>query len=144
MATRNYDAADLEGRAVYSNDGEKLGKVDDIVTDASGMPVYLEITTGWFGTSRHLIPVGGVRWLDDDLEVPYSKEQLEGAPTYGGSEDVDYERERTLGDYYGHDVREWDDEQDLGCVDDLTEGPTPETRRVMRLTRWSRRGKQRV
>jgi uncharacterized protein (TIGR02271 family) len=120
----------LIGRTVYSNDGEKIGKVDDVLADENGRPMYLETRSGWFSNRRHVIPLHGLDASGDDLTVPYTKTQLRNAPTFGDADEIDYDQERALGAHYGHDVSEWDDahRRDALAGEDLSEGPTPETR----------------
>jgi sporulation protein YlmC with PRC-barrel domain len=121
--------SDLEGRTVYSSDGEKLGKVSSVLEDDMGHAQYIEVTSGWFGTRRHTIPLQGLQHDGDDLRVAYTKQMLEGAPTFEDHEHIDYDRERTLGAHYGHGVRDWDDTRDRWLdEEDLSRGPTPETR----------------
>jgi hypothetical protein len=103
--------------------------VDHVLTDAVDEPQYLEVKSGWIGTKRHVIPVYGASFVGEDIRVPYTKEQLEKAPTFEEDERIDYECERRLGSYYGHPVREWDDSRDRWLIgEDLSRGPTPETR----------------
>lgn len=129
MSTQSLTTTDLEGRTVYSSDGEKLGKVDSILTDDRGAPQYVEVRSGWFGTRRHTVPLHGMQRSGDDLTLPYSKEMLESAPTFEDHEHIDYDRERTLGTHYGHEIRDWDDNRDNWLAgEDLSRGPTPETR----------------
>jgi sporulation protein YlmC with PRC-barrel domain len=124
-----YSPGDLRGRTVYASDGEKLGKIDDVLEDDRGVAQYLEVRSGWFGAKRHVVPVYELSGSGEDLSVPYTKAQLEGAPTFDESEDIDYERERTLGGHYGHTVREWDETRDRWLAgEDLSRGPTPQTR----------------
>lgn len=131
MSTQRYTTPELNGRTVYSTDGEKLGDVQGVLEDETGTPQYLEIKSGWFGTKRHAIPLQGLMQRDDgdDLMVPYTKAQLESAPMLDENDDLTYDRERTMGEYYGTDVREWDDARDRWLPEeDLSRGPTPETR----------------
>jgi uncharacterized protein (TIGR02271 family) len=107
MSTQRDRADALYGRTVYSSDGEKLGTVDDVLVDDRGEPVYIETKKGLFSGKRHVVPVSGMAASGDDLTVAYTKEQLENAPSF--DDEVDYERERQLGSYYGTDVRDWDD-----------------------------------
>lgn len=97
----------LEGMEVRDRDDNKIGKVDDTYVDHDGgaHARYLAITTGWFGKKRHVIPVDDVRMGDDDshLTVPYTKQQLEDAPTYDSDEDM---TERHEQDVYRHYDRE--------------------------------------
>jgi uncharacterized protein (TIGR02271 family) len=155
MTTQSLDASTLIGRKVFASDGEKLGKVDDILTDGSGHPQYLEIKTGWFGGKRHAVPVDRIDTSGGEINVPYDRAELESAPTHEEGELVDYDRERALAAHYGHEVPRWRDSDALagedlsrgptprtrhpeGGLDDLedtTQGPTPETRRAVRSTK---------
>lgn len=132
MSVSEFTADRLDGRKVVTSDGEKLGKVDGVLSDDRGMPQYLEVKTGWFGSKRHAIPIQQVQGSlegDDDLVVPYTKAQLENAPTLDDEEDLDYDRERRVGEHYGVPVRDWDDTRDRWLPEeDLSRGPTPETR----------------
>jgi hypothetical protein len=120
----------LEGRTVYASDGERLGTIDSVLVDESGGPRYVEVTSGWFGTRRHTVPASGLSPRDDDdLDAAYTKAQLESAPTFDDHEQIDYERERAIGAHYAAEVRDWDDERDAWLAgEDLSRGPTPETR----------------
>lgn len=154
--TTNLTGSDLEGRTVLSSDGEKLGTIHSVLVDDTGAPQYIEVRSGWFGTRHHTVPLTGIDRSGDEIRLPYTREQLRAAPTFEGNEQLDYDRERTLGSHYGTPVRDWDDrrdtwlaEEDLsrgptpetrhpdGGLDDArdtTQGPTPETRRAMRMT----------
>ena len=96
----------LEGIEVRDAAGDKIGKVDDAYTDTGGAYVrYLAVTTGWFGTKRHMIPVDDVRVESDGdrtyLAVPYTKEQLRDAPTHGRDEDFTQAHEEATYGHYG-------------------------------------------
>lgn len=121
---------ELDGCTVISTDGETLGEVSAVHTDEAGMPQYLEVRSGWFGMKRHAIPMAGLERRDDGtILVPYTKQQLTDAPMLDDDEDLTYERERSMGDYYGTGTRDWDDTRDGWIAEeDLTRGPTPETR----------------
>jgi sporulation protein YlmC with PRC-barrel domain len=128
MSTR-AGADALVGRTVYSSDGERVGAIDDVHEDQTGEVVIVEIVTGWVGTRRHALPAHGLEETGDDLRVPYSRSQLEGAPTLEAGEVIDYDRERALGGHYGYDVRDWDEASDYWLTgEDLSHGPTPQTR----------------
>jgi hypothetical protein len=107
----------------------RLGKVDDVLVDADGTPIYLETKKGLFSGKRHVVPVEGMTLADDDdLRVAYTKEQLESAPPLADDDEIDYDRERALGSHYGTGVRDWDERRDRLAGEDLSRGPTPETR----------------
>ena len=129
MEISNSRPEALHGRTVYAADGEKLGKVDDVFVDADGTPVYVETKKGLFSGRRHVVPVAGMTVADDDdLRVAYTREQLENAPPLGDDDEIDYDRERALGSHYGTGVRDWDERRDPLAGEDLSRGPTPETR----------------
>jgi len=132
MSVDDFTADRLDGRKVITSDGEKLGKVDGVLTDDMGRPQYLEVKTGWFGSKRHAIPIQQINASledDSDIVVPYTKEQLENAPTLDDDEDLDYDREQHVGRHYGTPVREWDDTRDRWLAEeDLSRGPTPPIR----------------
>ena len=96
----------LEGIEVRDAAGDKIGRVDDPYTDTGGAYVrYLAVTTGWFGTKRHMIPVDDVRVESDGdrayLVVPYTKEQLRDAPTHARDEDFTQADEEATYGHYG-------------------------------------------
>src|ERR1051325_11095025 len=97
MSMQSYDPSGLRGSTVYAADGERIGTVDDVLEDDRGAAQYLEVTTGWLGGARHVIPVHDLRESDGDLTLPYTRSQLEEAPTFGESELVDYAGEHRLG-----------------------------------------------
>jgi sporulation protein YlmC with PRC-barrel domain len=97
----------LAGMEVRDVKGEKVGEVDDAYTDErGGYARYLAVSTGWFGTKRHMIPVDDVQ-LDsaegDDsyLVVPYAKDQLREGPAFERDEDITVGREEDIYSHYG-------------------------------------------
>jgi uncharacterized protein (TIGR02271 family) len=128
MSTQTYRPDDLYGRTVYASDGEKLGRVDDVLLETDGTPAYIETKKGLFSGRRHVLPVAGMSLADDDLTVAYTKAQIENAPPVNDDDVIDYERERELGAHYDARVRDWDDRRDALTGEDLSRGPTPQTR----------------
>ena len=112
MSTKPYRPDDLYGRTVYASDGEKLGRVDDVLLESDGSPAYVETSKGLFSGRRHVMPVEGMSLDGDDLTVAYTKDQIEGAPPVNQDDEIDYERERELGAHYGAQVRDWDETAD--------------------------------
>src|SRR5438067_11528074 len=81
----NKDIDDIRGSAVYGPDGEKLGKIDDVVFDGdSGRVQYLVIDTGgWLKSRRFLVPPDQVqpsRENENDFQVNLTKAQIERFP----------------------------------------------------------------
>ena len=93
--------AGMRGAAVYSSDGERIGTVEELFMDAeSRQPERNGIGTGFFGTKRVLVPVTGASTESDGITVPYSKQQVKGAPDIDGDE-IGQETEAELYSYYG-------------------------------------------
>jgi len=89
---------DVRGWDVRGNDGEKIGKVNDLLIDTGVDKVkYLEVKVdrGLFGKDRNvLIPIGTARLADDEdvVLVDASKEALGEYPDYTGQQITsDYE-----------------------------------------------------
>ena len=116
----------LKGMEVRDADGDKIGKVDDAYTDTGGRYVrYLAVTTGWFGTKRHAIPVDDVRLEtadgDDYLVVPYDKDTLKRGPSHERDEDLTHRHEEQVYGHYGR-TGYWDAVR----ARQTTPAPTPE------------------
>ncbi len=114
---------DIRGWEVRGQDGDKIGKVKDLLVDPTAMRARymdVELSGGLFGSGRRvLVPVGVARLSDEDDAVLLSADAstLNDYPEYDGSSvDRDYEtslRSRLSGgafaatantsDYYDHD-----------------------------------------
>jgi hypothetical protein len=105
---------------------EDLGKVDDAYVDSNSSYVrYLAVSTGWFGTKRHMIPVDDVRMERDDdenyLVVPYDKDHLREGPSFDRDEEFTREHEHRTYGHYGR-TGYWDAVR----ARQTTPAPTPE------------------
>ena len=102
MTTVSMEAiAAARGAPVYSSEGEKIGKVEDIFEDyETRQPEWVGIGTGLLGTKRVLVPVEGAELRSDGLFVPYSKDQVKEAPDIDADE-IDEGTERSLYTHYG-------------------------------------------
>jgi hypothetical protein len=92
----------LEGMEVRDADGDKIGKVEDSYTDPGGTYLrYLAVSTGWFGTKRHMIPIDDVAMEEDYLVVPYDKDHLREAPTFERMDEFTRTHEEGVYGHYG-------------------------------------------
>ena len=108
--TRLISADKVEGTDVYNPAGDKLGSINDVVIDKlSGKVAYADMSFGGFlgiGERYHPLPWSVLRYdtTAGAYVVDLNKQVLEGAPTYGRDERVDWE-DRAWGqrvhDYYG-------------------------------------------
>ena len=97
---------DLVGRPVYDAGDEKVGTVDGVyVNPSDGSARYLAVTSGWFGTKRHIVPLDDLtaRGSDPDKEIlaPYSKERFSEAPTFEKDQDLTLRDESAVQRHYG-------------------------------------------
>jgi uncharacterized protein (TIGR02271 family) len=95
------DVRAAHGTPLYSSDGEKIGKVEEIFYDeATGRPEWIGIGTGFFGTKRVLVPVQGASVDADGFRVPHTKERVKDSPDIE-SDEISESSERALYEYYG-------------------------------------------
>jgi len=101
----------VEGTAVYSAAGKKLGSIDDLMIDKrSGTVRFAVLEFGGFlglGTDRYPLPWSALRY-DTNLGgyvAPVDKAQLESAPRYDEANVPEFNSEygRKVHDYYGID-----------------------------------------
>lgn len=105
----------VQGTAVYGQDGEKIGSVDQIMINKhSGKVAYAVMSFGGFlgiGERYHPLP-WDVLTYDTSLDgyrVDLTRDQLEGAPNYDRDEMSSYDygkRGREIDDWYGTSANE--------------------------------------
>ena len=99
----------VEGTAVYSLSGDKLGSIDDLVIDKiSGQVRYAALEFGGFlglGSDRYPVPWDQLKYdtVKDGYVVAIDKAQLQRAPRYAMDEAPTFNDEygRKVYDYYG-------------------------------------------
>ncbi|WP_346845231.1 PRC and DUF2382 domain-containing protein [uncultured Rothia sp.] len=94
----------LKRSTVFSQDGEKIGKVGVVYVDAeTSEPTFVTVNTGLFGTNESFIPVNQAQYNGDDITVPFSKEFVKDAPNIAEDGELSPEEEQRIYDYYaGH------------------------------------------
>jgi sporulation protein YlmC with PRC-barrel domain len=79
---------ELVGHEVHDRDGKKVGYVDLIFVDTdTGKPEWMGVWNGLPRGKRHLAPLVGIRREKDEIILPWTKEQVESAPTYDEEDD---------------------------------------------------------
>jgi hypothetical protein len=74
---------ELVGHEVRDANGESVGYVDVVFNDVdSGTPEWMGIWNGLWRGKRHLVPLPGITRDRDEIVLPWTKEQVESAPTY--------------------------------------------------------------
>jgi uncharacterized protein (TIGR02271 family) len=89
------------GREVIGSDGSPIGKVGQVyLDDSTGEPSFITVKTGLFGTRESFVPVRDAD-LDDELRVPYTKEQVKNAPSVESDEHITIDEEERVYAHYG-------------------------------------------
>jgi uncharacterized protein (TIGR02271 family) len=92
------------GYEVYDQNGEKIGKVDDLFVDESDNPEYIGVKMGFLGTSSTLIPWEAVSSTDDEgrtIAVATDKETAKNGPAFDDDREITPELEQQVYSYYG-------------------------------------------
>ena len=102
MAHDTFTADTLFGTTVTDNDGDKIGKVEDVYLDnASGQPEWVSVKTGLFGSNISLIPLAEATRSGDTLTVPFTKAKVKDAPNHDPGHELSESDEAELYSYYG-------------------------------------------
>ena len=122
MQTMSLDQLErMQGADVYSEDGEKIGSVEEVYVDQqTRRPEWIGLGTGFFGTKRVLVPVEGASLSEDQVTVPYAKEHVKDAPDID-AEEIDQKTESALYAHYG--LRYSEARSDTGLPEGGRSGP---------------------
>ena len=92
-----------EDYKVDDNQGERIGKVDDLFVDESDREEYIGVKMGFFGMKSTLIPMDIVRVHEDErsIEVSDSKDHVKRAPSFDDDEDITPDYEDRIRSYFG-------------------------------------------
>jgi uncharacterized protein (TIGR02271 family) len=95
----------VSGATVYGSDGDKIGKASQVyLDDATGQPDWVTVSTGLFSGKDSFVPLRDARLDGDNLQVPYTKDQVKDAPRVAADEHLDVEQEAELYRYYQLDA----------------------------------------
>ena len=89
------------GKTVIDRDGEKAGTLGALYLDDDDRPAYAGVQTGLFRRRESMVPLEGARVLGDDVQVPYTLEQLRSAPNVDADVTLSDEEQDRLADHYG-------------------------------------------
>ena len=92
-----------EDYKVYDNQGEKIGKVDDLFVDETDREEYIGVKMGFLGLKSTLIPMDIVRVNEDErsIEVSESKDHVKDAPSFDDDEPITPEYEERIRSHFG-------------------------------------------
>src|SRR3954465_2932855 len=101
------DLLQTRGQDLYDNDGEKIGKIEEIYLDAdTGAPEWALVNTGLFGTKSTFVPLRDATEDGGSVRVPYEKAQVKGAPSIDPDGELSQQQESELYRHYGLDYSE--------------------------------------
>ena len=95
------------GRTAVGADGSKLGKIEEIYLDAeTRRPEWALIQTGMFGGKSSFMPLEGATGESEQVQAPFSKEQVKDAPQLEPDGELSHQDEAALYSHYGIDYDE--------------------------------------
>jgi uncharacterized protein (TIGR02271 family) len=112
---------DARGATVLTGDGSKAGTVEDVYLDRdTENPEWVVVNTGLFGTRSTFVPLAEATSKGNDILVPYSKDQIKGAPNMEADGELSEQEEADLYAYYGLNYS--DSGSDSGLPNEAAEG----------------------
>ena len=92
-----------EDYKVYDNQGQRIGKVDDLFVDEEDREEYIGVKMGFFGMKSTLIPMDIVRVNEGErsIEVSETKDHVKSAPSFDDDEDITPDFEDRIRSYFG-------------------------------------------
>lgn len=100
MLTEREVAAAI-GSTAYGPDGAKIGTVENFfVDDRTGVPTWVSVSTGLFGTRHSIAPAAEASVGDVGLLLPVTAEAVKSAPRLAGTH-LDPAEEQALRAHYG-------------------------------------------
>lgn len=96
------DARQMSGATMMDASSSKVGKVADIYIDQdTQQPEWALVSTGMFGSRENFVPLAEAKMSGNDLMVPYTKDQISGAPSAEPDGELSQEEEAALYRHYG-------------------------------------------
>lgn len=90
------------GNEVVDQDGDKVGKLDEIYVDReTGQPEWAIVNTGLFGRKSSFVPLKDALREGEMIRVPYQKEQIKDAPNVDPDGEISQEDEQRVYAHYG-------------------------------------------
>ena len=102
MTTQNV--TEWRGQELLDNDGEKIGKIDEIYLDTdTDQPEWALVKTGLFGGKGTFVPLQQANPTADGVQVPFEKSHVKDAPNIDPDGQLSHSEERKLYEHYSLD-----------------------------------------
>lgn len=88
---------------VVDRNNKKIGTVDSVWEDSTGLPAFLSIRTGWLGLGRsHFVPAHSAEVSErgKTIRLPYDEDTVKKSPDFDAKSDLDEGTESNVYDYY--------------------------------------------
>ena len=96
------EVLEWRGRTAVDREGDKLGTIEEIYLDAETQrPEWALIKTGMFGGKSTFMPLEGSTSAGDQIEAPFTKQQVKDAPQPDADGELSQEDESALYSHYG-------------------------------------------
>lgn len=101
MATPTLDPGKVIGHKVLDAAGNKIGQAGQVYQDGSAdHQQWVLVKSGLLGRG-HLAPMSGANLVADDVQLAFSREQVDGAPDLDMGRPLSAQDESALYQYYG-------------------------------------------
>ncbi|MEL4505980.1 PRC and DUF2382 domain-containing protein [Luteococcus sp. H138] len=99
--TDNTQDYDRYYGTVIDSEGNKVGEVGQVyLDDATGRPEWVTVKTGLLGMKETFVPLRGEEVANGEIRVPYTKDQIKGAPSIDPEGHITEAEEQELYRYY--------------------------------------------
>jgi uncharacterized protein (TIGR02271 family) len=99
--TSPQDVQQFIGRTAVDSEGSKVGKIGQVYLDEqTGMPLWVTVATGMFGTRQSFAPLYGAQASDGEVTLAVSKEQIKDAPNVDDDGRIDASEQDALYRHY--------------------------------------------
>ena len=79
--TTPHDAQQFIGRTAVDSEGSKIGQIGQVYLDEqTGVPLWITVATGIFGTRQSFAPVHGSRFNGNPVRLAVSGDLIKDAP----------------------------------------------------------------
>jgi uncharacterized protein YrrD len=77
----HQNIAEWHGKTLVDRDGEKIGKLQDVYVDVeTDEPMFGTVKEGLIGRHLTFVPLAGLTFGPDDLQMAVTREQVKSAP----------------------------------------------------------------
>ena len=89
------------GKDALDAQGNKIGSIGQVyVDDETGVPDWITVNTGLFGTKESFAPLTGSSVTGDGVVLPFGKDVVKGSPEIKDAAHLDADEQEALYTYY--------------------------------------------